>query len=200
MSDNEARFSRGVYDDREAEAEPRSRRRRPVADWGVGDDVFEHMPRRRFTHTADGPARDRRPPARDPRPEAHEPGLAVPQEEKEREIPRGRVEDGRRTLRIGSEEDVPSEIEAVTADRDLGEDEPTGAPETPSVRPYVEPGSRRTVKIGGRPEGAGFHQGPQRRRPPRPAHERIGSRPDRIAMYAFALGVLLILIAIFTSH
>jgi hypothetical protein len=56
------------------------------------------------------------------------------------------------------------------------------------------------VKIGGRPEGAGFYQGPQRRRPPRRAHERIGHRPDRIAMYAFALGLLLILIAVLTAH
>ena len=55
------------------------------------------------------------------------------------------------------------------------------------------------MKIGGRPEGAGFHQGPQRRRP-RGAAERIGPRPDRLAAYAVALGVLLILIAILTTQ
>lgn len=184
MSDNQARFTRDVNDDLDAELRPAGgRRRRPVADWGVGDDVFEHMPRRRFSHTADGPARDRRPPARAVQ---DEPTDTAP------EIPRGGAEDGRRTLQIGSEEDVPSEIAAVTADRDLGE-------EPPHARPSAEPGSRRTVKIGGRPE-AGFHQGPQRRRPPRRAAERIGPRPDRLAAYAVALGILLILIAILTAH
>ena len=56
------------------------------------------------------------------------------------------------------------------------------------------------MKIDGRPEQVGFRQGPQRRRPPRSAHERIGARPDRLAAYAVALGLLLILIAILTSH
>src|SRR3954447_18687534 len=59
MSDHHARPARDLYDhERE---EPRSgRRRRPVADWGVGEDMFEHMPRNRFSRVAEGPPRDRR--------------------------------------------------------------------------------------------------------------------------------------------
>ena len=61
---------------------------------------------------------------------------------------------------------------------------------------------RRTVKIGGHPEGsleAARYQRDRARRPRRTAHERIGHRPDRIAMWAFALGLLLILIALLTA-
>jgi hypothetical protein len=59
---------------------------------------------------------------------------------------------------------------------------------------------RRTVKIGGRP--AEFHGSPARarQRPPRTVHERLGPRPERIAAWAFALGLLLILIAIATAN
>src|SRR4051812_29994526 len=140
MSNNQPRFARDVHDDHDLDAaeEPRTgaaRRRRPVADWGV-DDVFDHMPRRRFGHTADGPPRDRRPPSRDTRREdaygdpvedrfddaaeqledrAPRPRAAAPREEGT-EIPRGGAEDGRRTIQIGSDEDVPSEIAALTAD------------------------------------------------------------------------------------
>jgi hypothetical protein len=59
---------------------------------------------------------------------------------------------------------------------------------------------RRTVKIGGRP--AEFHGPPARarQRPPRAMHERLGPRPDRVAMWAFALGILLILIAVITGN
>jgi hypothetical protein len=63
------------------------------------------------------------------------------------------------------------------------------------VRGGVE--GRRTVKIGGRP--AEFHPSSSRR-PSRTMHERLGPRPDRIAAWAFALGILLILIAIATAN
>jgi hypothetical protein len=195
MSDQQARFLRDDVYDHEHE-EPRSsggRRRRPVADWGV-DDVFDHVPRRRFSRAAEGPPRDRG----FSRAEEHRAARAPSDErapEAEPEVPRGRVDDGRRTLVIGRAEDLPSEIAAVTADRDLGEHEP------PVVR---APGERRTVKIGGRPEGsleaARFHRDFERRRPPRPAHERLGARPERLAAWAVALGMLLILIAILTAH
>ena len=58
------------------------------------------------------------------------------------------------------------------------------------------------MKIGGRPEGsleAARYQRDRARRPPRTAHERIGARPDRLAMWAFALGLLLIVIAVLTA-
>ena len=110
-------------------------------------------------------------------------------------MPRGGVDDGRRTIRVGKDEDLPSEIAAIAADRDIPADEPPA----PTGEAIPE---RRTVKIGGRPEGsleAARYQRDRARRPPRTAHERIGARPDRIAMWAFALGLLLIVIAILTA-
>jgi hypothetical protein len=61
--------------------------------------------------------------------------------------------------------------------------------------------SRRTVKIQGRgaernlpwPETT-------RRRPPRRAYERAGFRPDRLAMWAVMLGLLLVLVAVISGH
>ena len=203
MSDHHARSARDdVYDhDRELE-EPRSgRRRRPVADWGVGEDVFEQMPRNRFSRAAEAPSRERRFAREDDerRLRAVEDGEPeAPEAEPGGELPRGGVDDGRRTIRIGKDEDVPSEIAAITADRDINTDE--------LAVPLPEKGAgvpdRRTVKIGGRPEGsleAARYQRDRSRRPRRTAHERVGHRPDRIAMWAFALGMLLILIAVLTA-
>jgi len=214
MSEQQARTSReDVYDHEQNEPRPGGRRRRPVADWGVGDDVFDHMPRNRFSRAAEGPSRsDRRfRPAADDAPRDAAPaedrvyGEAAPARDAEdrapveaADVPRGRVEDGRKTLKIGKPEDIPSEIEAVTADRDLGE---VDVPEAPELR-SPPPAERRTVKIGGRPEGsleAARFQRDRARRPPRTTHERIGARPDRLAMWAVALGILLILIAVLTA-
>ena len=206
MSDHHARSARDDVYDHEHE-EPRSgRRRRPVADWGVGDDMFEHMPRNRFARTAEAPPRERRfaredgerrlraveddAPAAEP--------VAPVGDEPPREVPRGRVEDGRRTIRIGKDEDVPSEIAAITADRDINTEE-VAVPVPDKGQGVPE---RRTVKIGGHPEGsleAARYQRDRARRPPRTAGERVGHRPDRIAMWAFALGLLLIVIAILTA-
>jgi hypothetical protein len=288
MSDHQSRTASDDVYDHELE-EPRSgRRRRPVADWGVGEDMFEHMPRNRFSRVAEGPPRDRRfssraadadrrsagePTAReslaDEAPARHgdvgrladarhrdvgrladaRPVDEAPAREESAEgpatrdlpafvdewtarddsgrarreeprrwtgplrddadeedeapgqaaedVPRGRAADGRRTIVIGKPEDVPSEIAAITADRDLGDDDLEDAPAAAAPE-------RRTVRIGGRPEGsleaARSYRERSRRRPPRRAHERLGARPDRIAMWAFALGLLLILIAILTAH
>jgi hypothetical protein len=190
MSDHHARSARDDVYDHEHEEPGAGRRRRPVADWGVGEDMFEHMPRnRRFAREAgdrhlravEGESGHPREPEEAPEPEAPD-------------VPRGRVDDGRRTIRIGKDEDVPSEIAAITADRDINTEEVA----TP-VEPRPE---RRTVKIGGRPEGsleAARYERDRSRRPRRTAHERIGHRPDRIAMWAFALGLILIVIAILTA-
>jgi hypothetical protein len=70
--------------------------------------------------------------------------------------------------------------------------------------PLSPPPRRRTVEITGHPVG-----GPSlprlveidRRRPARRAVERIGPRPDRIALWAVVLGFFLILVAVTsTSH
>ena len=64
-------------------------------------------------------------------------------------------------------------------------------------------GERRTVTIRG--QVADRHRppvgpGPARRRPPRSVHERARSNPDRIAMWAVLLGVILVLAAATSSH
>jgi hypothetical protein len=221
MPEHEAR-GRAVYDHDTEEPRPAGRRRRQVADWGVGEELFDGMPGRRF---------ERRP---------------------HQEIPRGDAGDGRRTIVIETadapavevppapEEEFTSRDEALRArerhDELWGGDEPFAAGHAPEpevedrwaaadawaaehvtpieeleapeddaerrddgiVRGGVE--GRRTVKIGGRP--AEFHGTPARarRRPPRTVHERLGARPERIAAWAFALGLLLILIAVATAN
>jgi hypothetical protein len=211
--------ARAVYDHTEEEPRPAGRRRRQIADWGVGEELFDGMPGRRFERRGE-----------------------------EHRIPRGGADDGRRTIVIADGETPPADTpetldeefasreEALRAreehDRVWAGDEPFAdearepyadeareedeqplaeerdlaeafAPEVVArsaqdgiVRGGVE--GRRTVKIGGRP--AEFHSAPARRRPSRAVHERVGPRPDRIAAWAFALGLLLILIAIATAN
>jgi hypothetical protein len=214
MPEPEAR-GRAVYDHTDDEPRPAGRRRRQVADWGVGEELFDGMPGRRF---------DRR-------------GAEHP-------IPRGGADDGRRTIVITEDEvrfedeappseefasredalEARREHDAVWAgDEPFAEaaDEPAGESfaaaaeafeaggrfsEEPAAPARSEPDGivrggvegRRTVKIGGRP--AEFHSAPTRRRPARTVHERLGPRPDRIAAWAFALGLLLILIAVATAN
>jgi hypothetical protein len=52
--------------------------------------------------------------------------------------------------------------------------------------------NRRTVVITGHPV-------PPRRRPPR-AQAQIQARPDRVAMWAFALGIFLVFMAVATAN
>jgi hypothetical protein len=138
-----------VFYDHEDE-EPR-RRRRPVADWGVGEDVFDRMPSRRFVRRGD-----------EPRHAPSEPPVS-------------------RTIVIEREPEL--------------EPEPEFAPEERPPAQTTTDG-RRTIVIGGHPDRLPI----PRNRPPRTAVDRIGPRPDRIVAYAVALGFLLILIAILTSH
>jgi hypothetical protein len=214
MPEREAR-ARAVYDHDNEEPRPSGRRRRQVADWGVGEELFDGMPGRRF---------ERRP---------------------HQDIPRGDAADGRRTIVIETgdgalppERATPSDEEFASRDEALrareahdelwGGDEPFAdrEPEPLAEAPAFDPAGdvdeleladsapvpqadgvvrgsqegRRTVKISGRT--AEFYGPPARarQRPPRSVHERLGPRPERIAAWAFALGILLILIAIATSH
>lgn len=198
MSDHQAR-PRAVYDHTDEDERPR-RRRRQAADWGVGEEIFDHMPSRRFARRGE-----------------------------EHEIPRGGVEDGRRTIIIERDEPVQPPEEPTAADEAFasreeavrarrahdalwGGDEPFAAARVERAAPAateLAPSSngveqngggvagRRTVKIGGRP--GELYAPSERRRPPRTVQERLGPRPDRIAAWACALGMLLILIAILTQ-
>jgi pyruvate/2-oxoglutarate dehydrogenase complex dihydrolipoamide acyltransferase (E2) component len=107
-------------------------------------------------------------------------------------------------------DDAPEAAAAPAQDESPGaaaarEWEATHAPDARgAIEPPPEraPNGRRTTVITGRPEGAPRPISlvpAQRRRPPRTPAEWIGPRPERIVAWAFALGLLLILIAISTA-
>jgi hypothetical protein len=200
MPEPENRAPQFVYDG-ESEFphdEARSaRRRRPVADWG-GDELFTRMPRRRAAHSE---SRTRR--------------FARPEDDVAPAVP--------------LDELAPAEPEAAEAEPPLADSERQAEHEPPTEereprrsvaaervaeRGHVAPASRasaggvpgrRTVVIGrtGRPESP-HPEAPfvsvSRRRPPRTVAERIGGQPERIVGWAFALGLILILIAIATAQ
>ena len=215
MPEREAR-ARAVYDHDNEEPRPSGRRRRQVADWGVGEELFDGMPGRRF---------DRRPHRELPR----------------EDIPRGDAADGRRTIVIETGNDElpleslePAEEEFASRDeafrarerrrRAVGRrravcrrasrspsprSRSTRRSSTQPRRPLEAP----TEEIVARHPGGSAHRedrrppggvlraaGACRQRPPRTMHERLGPRPERIAAWAFALGLLLILIAIVTAN
>jgi hypothetical protein len=81
----------------------------------------------------------------------------------------------------------------------------------------VEPRPRRTVTITGRPSSAAPVRrlrdvsdsvpaprprvvAIQRRRPARPVTERMSARPDRIALWAFLMGLFLVLVTVLSAH
>jgi hypothetical protein len=72
------------------------------------------------------------------------------------------------------------------------------AADDPFASPPPPVGARRTVQIKGRPAGLALPSMAQRHRG-RTASERVGHRPDRIALWAVALGAILILLAAMTS-
>jgi hypothetical protein len=79
------------------------------------------------------------------------------------------------------------------------------APSVPRRGGYVEGGlpGRRTIEIRGRtvpaPAVPRSLELDRTRRPPRRAVERIGPRPDRLAMWALVMGLMLIAVAITTA-
>jgi hypothetical protein len=89
-------------------------------------------------------------------------------------------------------------IESAGARRLREHDEPQGRSTRPDLRlvepdaPQVEQGERRTVIITGNPVPA------RRRRSP--AQAQIAARPDRVALWAFVLGLLLVVVAAATAH
>jgi hypothetical protein len=58
---------------------------------------------------------------------------------------------------------------------------------------------RRTVIIQGRPEDR-YRPTPSARRRQPPPHQRVGFQPDRVAMWAVLLGLVLLLVAAASSH
>lgn len=72
------------------------------------------------------------------------------------------------------------------------------AADDPFASPPPPAGARRTVQIKGRPTHLGMPSMAQRHKG-RTASDRVGPRPDRIALWAVALGAILILLAAMTS-
>jgi hypothetical protein len=135
-----------------------------------GDEVFSSSPRRRFSHAG----RQR--------------------ETLEHPLPRPRVTRHARPDRVHRPAPrVPTPSERAEKIERLE------ALERPEVAPRFEPSpsGRRTVVVTGHPE---FRLSSSRRRPAPTVDQRIGPRPDRIAGWAFGLGLLLILIAILSGH
>jgi hypothetical protein len=167
----------GLYDQFEED--------RPFADWG-GDELFKRMPRPRAVDDAPAPR--------------FRPSLVLvdPPEERRRE-PHGGIEPSRRT---------PDEAMRERAERlgialvDAAEADAPAARHWDDEGNLVEPPAERRTKVitghpGGAPRPLPTVREP-RRRPTRTPAEWIGPQPERIVGWAFALGLVLILIAILT--
>ncbi len=226
MPEHEAR-ARAVYDHDEDEPRPAGRRRRQVADWGVNEELFDGMPGRRFDRRGDehriprGGAEDgRRTIVITQSEPVAAPIEAVDEEFASREAAL-RAREEHDAVWAGDEPFAPprAAVREYVGEPSVEVDEGPAAfeddreREDNREREYEREGERherraesvvrggvegrRTVKIGGRP---GEFQSPSaRRRPARTVHERVGPRPDRIAAWACALGLLLIIIAIATA-
>lgn len=163
----------GLYD-HEHEAVREQQRR--VPDWG-GDDVFASTPRRRrFEHRDERGGHLRR---RD----THEHALP------------GRDEPA--PVADAPPEDQPSPTDALV----LG-DAPVMTADPYLEEPQIAANGRRVVTITGHPGATTRTARPldvAPRRAPRTWDERLTQQPERIAMWAFALGLLLIVIAVASS-
>jgi hypothetical protein len=169
-----------------------------IADWG-GDELFTRMPRPRPVDNAPAPRFQRSPVPSEPAP-ARRLTLVEPAEQDDEPVA------GRRWQRSG-EEAMRERAERLglsvveSPDR-AGEPEPSHRFDETGTMLDREPAGRPTKVITGRP-GEAPRPLPvvrsERRRPPRTPAEWVGPRPERIVGWAFALGLLLILIAITTA-
>jgi hypothetical protein len=94
-----------------------------------------------------------------------------------------------------------ADVVPLTPGRRFQRDEPTTAEASMEARlERVHTPDRRTVQITGRPVSSLRLVEVERRRPPKSAMERIGPRPDRIAMWAVLMGLFLCVVALSTAH
>jgi hypothetical protein len=179
----------GLFDHEQDQPGPHTRgRERPAPDWG-GDELFSSTPRRRRRLD---PEQARRAAAdRHRLRDVGEHHLQVVTQHDDWSSLRP---DEDRSATLGPSvtlepeppaETVPVAIEAAAAS--------VQAVEFAEIAP---PAGRRTVTITGNPDARTVRP----RRPAPTVDQRIGHRPDRIAGWAFALGMLLILIAILTAN
>lgn len=181
----------GHFYDHEADSDLGLGRRRAVADWGA-DDLFDHAPRRRRSF-AGAAARERRISG----PQGGEGSVRhleeVNRERTMRRLEREAAEGEHAGAVVTRIQDAPSYV----ADMPVDPVEAHEAIAATSERAGVESQGRRTVQIDGRPEPLPVAR--PRRRPERSVEERVGSRPDRIAGWAVALGGILIFMAVSTA-
>jgi hypothetical protein len=196
MPEHASRFAAALYDQFEEEHR--------VADWG-GDELFTRMPRPRAVDDAPPPRFRRSQPA------AERPLALVDSPAERRGAPDGEGRSEPRERRAPSAEQTMRERAerlslAVVADAPAAP-APAADPRAadPAAPPAAAPPAGRPTKlITGRPDGtprlpAEFTSSVERRRPARTPAEWVGARPERIVAWAFALGLLLILIAISTA-
>jgi hypothetical protein len=186
MPENARRFA-ALYDQFEED--------HPIADWG-GDELFTRMPRPRPVDDAPAPR--------------FRPALVVSDPEPKSEQRARESAPAPRPLALVEPSVEPAEHRR-TGDEAIREraERPGLAVVEPSHRfdesgslIEPEPAGRKSKVITGRPDGV-----PRplplvrtdRSRPSRSPVEWIGARPERIVGWAFALGLLLILIAISTA-
>ena len=111
----------------------------------------------------------------------------------------------RRTARERHQAERPEPHYAEARERGQVDGEPALQPLAPRRGPHAK-GSpiplRRTIEIRGRTVPAPSVPRTvelDRRRPPRRAIERVGTRPDRLALWALMMGIVLILVAVGTA-
>jgi|SRR5215218_415066 len=109
-------------------------------------------------------------------------------------------DDARASVRAGEATATgPAAASTRTGDGDATPGRPA-APLDFDFERAIAPPARRTVQITGRTVPAPRLVEVERRRPGRRPVERVGPRPDRIAMYAVLLGFFLILVAATSAH
>jgi hypothetical protein len=107
--------------------------------------------------------------------------------------PAARTANGRVSARVAGPSSPPRPVAAAPA--------PPAAAPTPAPGPAPAPApasapTRRTVTI----RGYGAERNLPVARPTLRRHERPGFRPDRAALWAFFLGLVLILVAVASAH
>jgi hypothetical protein len=177
MPENEAPI-RAFYDHEIDEPRATGRRRRQVADWGVGEDVFDRLPSRRFARS-ERRGEDAREHHRAPRAEE-----AAPRREEPRR-PRRPADDW-----LAEVSPQPAESSRTIVLGGAVEDE---------IAPRIAAGEEPLAAAPAEEHPHAGERPPRPRRPPRTALERVGTSPDRLAAYAVGLGLLLILIAVLTT-
>jgi hypothetical protein len=162
--------------------------RRPAEDW-LGEDI-DFVPRRRMSRRGDAPA---------VAPETLE--HRVVEDHRLHGVFVSASDTGARsmTIELGGDTGRPAADVVVATPADVAHElRHLSAADDPFATPPPPPGERRTVAIKGRPNEYRVRSLAQRHRG-RTASDRIGHRPDRIALWAVVLGAILILVAATTS-